>query len=199
MKCSLQFSSVQSLSRAQSCPTLCNPMDCSAPGLAVHHQLPEFTRTHIHWVDDAIQPSHSLSSSSPPAFSLSQHQGLFKWVSSLHQMAKVIGVSALASVLPMNIQDFLNIRWFPLGWSGCIFLLSKGLSRVFSNTKCSLGISNFLEEIFSLSRSIVFLYLHWAVRKAFLSPCYSLELCFQMGISFLFFFAFSFSSFLSYL
>ena len=70
---SVQFSSV-----AQSCPTLHNPMDHSMPGLLVHHQLPESTQTHVHWVGDAIQPSHPLSSPSPPAFSLSQHQGLFK-------------------------------------------------------------------------------------------------------------------------
>ena len=65
---------------AQSCPTLCNPLDCSMPGLSVHHQLPEFTQTHAHWVGDAIQPSHTLSSPSPPAFNLSLHQGLFKWI-----------------------------------------------------------------------------------------------------------------------
>ena len=63
-------------------------MDCSTPGLPVHHQLPEFTQTHGHWVGDAIQPSHPLSSPSPPAFNLSQHQSLFKWVSSSHQVAK---------------------------------------------------------------------------------------------------------------
>ena len=68
----------------------CNHMDCSTPGLPVHHQLPEFTQTHVHWVGDAIQPSHPLSSPSPPAFNLSQHQGLFKWVSSSHQVAKVL-------------------------------------------------------------------------------------------------------------
>ena len=78
-----QFSSV-----AQSCPTLCDPMDCSTPGLPVHHQLPESTQTHVHWVSDAIQPSHSLSFPSPPSLNLSQHQGHFKWVSSLHQVAK---------------------------------------------------------------------------------------------------------------
>ena len=65
----------------------------------------------------------------PPTFNLSQHQGLFKWVSSLDQVAKILGVSASASVLPMNIQD-----WFPLGWTGWVSLLSKGLSRIFSNT-----------------------------------------------------------------
>ena len=65
-------------------------MDCSIPGLPVHHQLPESIQTHVHWVGDTIQPSHPLSSASPPAFNLSQHQGLFKWVSSLHQVAKVL-------------------------------------------------------------------------------------------------------------
>ena len=68
----IQFSSV-----AQSCLTLCNPMDSSTSGLPVHHQLPEFTQTHVHWVSDSIQPSHPLSSPSPPALNLSQHQGLF--------------------------------------------------------------------------------------------------------------------------
>ena len=79
----LQFSSV-----AQSCPTLCNPMNCSTPGLPVHHQLLESTQTHVHWVGDAIQPSHPLPSHFP-AFNLSQHHGLFKRVISLHQVAKV--------------------------------------------------------------------------------------------------------------
>ena len=79
-----QFSSV-----TQSCPTLCNPIDCSVPGLPVHHQLLEFTQTHVHWVGDGIQPSHPLLSPYPHTFNLSQHQGLFKWVRSLHQVAKV--------------------------------------------------------------------------------------------------------------
>ena len=74
----------------QSCPTLRGPMDCSRPGLPVHHQLPEFTQTHVHWVRDAIQPSHPLSSPSPPAFNISWHQSLFKWVSSSHQVVKVL-------------------------------------------------------------------------------------------------------------
>ena len=73
----------------KSCLTLCNPMDCSTPGLPVHHQLLELAQTHVHWVSDAIQPSHPLSSPSP-AFNLSQHQGLFQWVSSSHQVAKVM-------------------------------------------------------------------------------------------------------------
>ena len=80
-----QFSSV-----VQSCPTLCDPMNHSTPGLPVHHQFPESTQTHVHRVSDAIQPSHPLSSPSPPALNPSQHQGLFKWVSSSHQVAKVL-------------------------------------------------------------------------------------------------------------
>ena len=80
-----QFSSV-----AQSCPTFFNPMDCSIPGFPVHRQLPEPTQIHVHWVSDAIQLSHSLSSPSPPTFNLSHHQSLFQWVSSLHQVSKVL-------------------------------------------------------------------------------------------------------------
>ena len=118
-----EFSSV-----TQSCPTLCDPMDRSTPGPPVHHQLPEFTQTHVHRVGDAIQPSHRLSSPSPPALNLSEHQGLFQWVSS-SQHGQSIAISALASVLPMNIQE-----WFPLGLTGWISMQSKRLSRVFSNT-----------------------------------------------------------------
>ena len=81
----LQFSSV-----AQSCLTLCDPMSHSTPGLPVHHQLPEFTQTHVHPVGDAIQPSHPLSSPSPPAPNPSQYQGLFQWVNSSHEVAKVL-------------------------------------------------------------------------------------------------------------
>ena len=120
--CSVQFSSV-----AQSCPTLCDPMNRSTPGLPVHHQLLEFTQIHVHWVSDAIQPSH-LSSPSPPAFNLSQHQSfpmsqLFTWG------GQSTGVSALASFLPKKSQG-----WSPSEWTGWISLPSKGLSRVFSNT-----------------------------------------------------------------
>ena len=80
-----QFSSV-----TQSCPTLCDPMNRSTPGLLVHHQLLEFTQTHVHRVCDAIQPSHPLSSPFPPAPNPSQHQGLFQWVNSSHEVAKVL-------------------------------------------------------------------------------------------------------------
>ena len=83
------FHSVQFSSVAQSCPTLCNPMNCSMPGFPVHHQLPEFTQTHVHRVRDAIQPSHPGSSPSP-APNPSQHQGLFQWVNSSHEVAKVL-------------------------------------------------------------------------------------------------------------
>ena len=113
----------------QSCPTLCDPMDCSTPGLPVHHQLPEFTQIRVHWVHDAIQPSHRLSSPSPPAFNLSQDQGVFQMSQFFTSGGKRIGVSASASVLPMNTQG-----WSSLGWTGWISLQSKGLSRVFSNT-----------------------------------------------------------------
>ena len=95
---------VQFSSFAHSYLTLCDPMDCSTPGFPVHHQLPELTQTHVHRVSDAIQSSHPLLSPSPPAFNLSQHQGLSN-ESVLHIKCQSIGVSASASVLPMNIQD----------------------------------------------------------------------------------------------
>ena len=122
-----QFINISSVTH--SCPTLCNPMNRSMPGLPVHHQILESTQTHVHRVGDANQPSHPLSFPFPPAPSPSQHQGLFQWVNSLHEVAKVLGVSALESVLPMNTQE----RSF-LEWTGWISLRSKGLSRVFSNT-----------------------------------------------------------------
>ena len=96
MTSSVQFSSV-----AQSCLTLSHPMDCSTPGLPDYHQLQEFTQTHVHWVGDAIQLSHPLSSPSPPTFNLSQHQGVFQWVSSSHQVAKVLEFQ-------LQHQSFLN-------------------------------------------------------------------------------------------
>ena len=120
---SVQFSSV-----AQSCLTLCDPMNCSAPGLPVHHQLPEFTQTHVHRVGDAIQPSHPLKSPSPPAPNPSQYQSLFQWVNSAWG-GQSTGVSALAPFLPKKSQG-----WSPSEWTGWISLQSEGLSRVFSNT-----------------------------------------------------------------
>ena len=85
-----QLSSIQFISVAQSCPTLCDPVSRSTPGLPVHHQLRAFTQTHVHWVSDAIQPSHPVSSPSPPAPNPSQHLGLFQWVNSSHEVAKVL-------------------------------------------------------------------------------------------------------------
>ena len=113
----IQFSSVTQL-----CPTLCDPVNRSTPGLPVHHQLPGLTQTNVRQVGDAIQPSHPLSSSLPASGSFPMSQ-LFA------SGGQSIGVSASALVLPVNIQD-----WPPLGWTGWISLLSKGLSRVFSNT-----------------------------------------------------------------
>ena len=121
---SVRFSSVQSLIRVRLFAT---PW-IAAPGLPVHHQLPEFTQPHVHRVGDAIQPSNPLSSPAPPAPNPSHHQSfpmsqLFAWG------GQSTGVSASASVLAKNTQD-----WSPLEWSGWISLQSKGLSRVFSNT-----------------------------------------------------------------
>ena len=111
---------------AQSCLTLCNSMDCITPGFPVLYHLPEFAQTHVHWVGDAIQPSHPLSAPSPPAFNLSQHQGLFPWVGSSHQVVQVLSVSSSPSKYIKG--------WFPLKLTGLISLLSRRLSRVFSST-----------------------------------------------------------------
>ena len=108
----LSIASVQFSSVFQSCSTLCNPMNRSTPGLPVHHQLPEFTQTHAHQVGDAIQPSHPLSSPSPPAPNPSQHQGLFQRVNSLHEVAKV---------LEFQLQH-LSFQWTPR-----TYLLQDGL------------------------------------------------------------------------
>ena len=112
------------------CLTLSNPMDCSMPGFPVHHQLPELAQTHVQRVGDAIQPSHPLLI--VPFSSCLQSlpaSGSFLMSRLFESGGQSIGASALASVLPMNIQE-----WFPLGWTGWISLQSKGLSRVFSNT-----------------------------------------------------------------
>ena len=105
-----QFSSV-----ARSCPTLRNPMNRSTPGLPVYHQLPEFTQTHVHWVSDTIQPSHPLSSPSPPAPNPSQHQDLFQWVNSSHEVAKYCSFSL--SISPSNKHPGLlsfRMTWLDL-------------------------------------------------------------------------------------
>ena len=125
--CSMTTFSHSVSSVTQLCPTPCDPMNRSTPGLPVHHQLPEFNQTHVHGVGDAIQPSHPLSSPSPPAPNPSQHQCLFQWVSCSHEVAKV----------PEFQFQHRSFQWTPrtpLGWTGWISLQSKGLSRVFSNT-----------------------------------------------------------------
>ena len=103
------WNSVQFCSVAQSCPTLCDFMNHSTPGLPVHHQLPEPTQTPVHWVSDAIQPSRPLLSPPPPALNLLQHQGLFKWVSSLHQVAKVLAFQ-LRLLLLLLLSQFSHVQ-----------------------------------------------------------------------------------------
>ena len=145
-------------------------MDCSMTDLPVHHQLLEFTLTHVQWIGDAIQPSHPLSSLSPPTFSLSQHQGLFQWDRFSHQLAKVLE-------LQLQHQSFQCMKiqgWFPLGLTDWSSLQSKGLSRVFSNTtvqkhqffsaQLSLWFNSHIERRFLKSFSVILIY--------FLSPCF---------------------------
>ena len=103
-----QFSSV-----TQSCPTLCDPMNHSMPGLSVHHQPPKSTQTYVDWVGDAIQPSHPLSSPSPPALNLSQHHSLFQWVSTSHQVAKVLELQHYPSNKHSGLISF-RTDWFYL-------------------------------------------------------------------------------------
>ena len=100
----------------QSCLTLCDTMNCSTPGFPAHHQLPELSQTHVHWVNDAIQPSHPLSSPSPPALNLSQHQGLFQWVSSSHQVPKYWSFSF--NISPSN--DYSGLISFQVDWLGLL-------------------------------------------------------------------------------
>ena len=128
-------------------------MDCSTPGLPLYHQLPEFTQTHVHWVSDTIQPSHSLSSPSTPALNLSQHQGLFKWVISLHQMAKVLEFQ-------LQNQSFQWTQdWSPLGWTDWISSQSKGLSRIFYYT--TVQKHQFFSTQLSYSLTLTSIHDHW--------------------------------------
>ena len=116
--------SISSGAVAQSCPTLCDPMDCNTPGHPVHHQLPEFTQTHVHWVGDAIQSSHLLLAPSPPTFNLSQHQGLCKWVSFSHQVAKVLEFQLQHQSFQWILRtDFLYFLFFLFFffWMLCFF------------------------------------------------------------------------------
>ena len=127
-----QFSSV-----AQLCPTLCNPMDYSTPDFPVHHQHLELAHTHVHWISDAIQPSHPLLSLSPPAFNLSQHQGLFEWVSSSHQVPKVLSFSINPSNEYSGLISFRN-DWFDLlAVQGTVKSLLQHHSSKVSILQCS--------------------------------------------------------------
>ena len=110
----------------KSCPTLCNHMDCSMPGLTALHYLLEFVKTHVHWIGDAIKPFHPLLSPFPEVLNFSQHQGLFQWVSSLHKWPKCCSFSIRLSNEYSGLFSFRS--------TGLISLLSKGLSRIFSNT-----------------------------------------------------------------
>ena len=122
----VQFSSV-----AHSCLTLCDPVDCSTPGLPVHHQLPEFTQTHPHWVGDAIQPSHPLLSPSL-AFNLSQHQGLFQWDSSSHQVVKVLEFQLQHQSFQKKDEHTTHVYWWCLS---CFSVVSvQFIHSVVSNT-----------------------------------------------------------------
>ena len=114
---------------AKLCLILCNLRGCNTPGFPVPYHLPEFAQVHVHWISDAIQPSHPLSPSFPFAFNLSQHHGLFQWVSYSHQVAKSWSISF--SISPSNeYSGFIS-----LGLTGLTSLLSKGLPRVFSSTR----------------------------------------------------------------
>ena len=174
-------------SAAQLCPTLCNPINCSTPCLPIHHQLPEFTQTHIYRVGDAIQPSHPLSSPSPPAPNPSQHHSLFQWVNSLHEVAKVLEFQ-------LQHHSFERTPRADLLQNGLVGSpCSPWDSQESSPTPQFKSINSLaLEEISSLSHSVLFLYFFaLTAEKGFLiSPCYSLELYIQMGISFLFSFYF---------
>ena len=141
---SLSLFGICCYSVTKSCLTVWNPKDCSMAGFPILHHLLEFAQIHVHWVSDAIQPSHPLSSPSP-AFNISQLHGLFQWIGSSHHVPEV-GASASASVLLMNIQD-----WFPLGLTGWISLQSKGLSRVFSSTTSKTKPYRFWDWVLHLS------------------------------------------------
>ena len=154
------FSSVQFSLVTQSCLTLCDPMNCSTPGLPVHHHFPEFTQIHVHRGSDTIQPSHPWSSPSPPAPNPSKpfpKSQLFTWG------GQSTGVSALASFLPKKSQG-----WSPLEWTGWIFLQSKGLSRVFSNTTVQKH-QFFGAQLSSQSNS----HIHRAISSSVIQPSHS--------------------------
>ena len=117
---------------SQSCPTLCDPMDYSTPGFPVLHYLQEFAQTHVHWVDDAIKPSHLLSSPSPPTLNLSQHQGLFQWVSPSHQVAKLLELQHQSFQWIFRVDFILDwLIWSPCSLGTLKSLLQHHSSKAF--------------------------------------------------------------------
>ena len=153
-----QFNSVQSLS----CDRLCDSMDCSTPGLPVHHQLPEFTQTHVHWVGDAIQPSHPLSSPSP-ALNLSQQQGLFKWVSSSHQWPKYQSFSF--NISPSN--EYPGLNPFRMDWLDLLARDSQEFSPKPQNTQKNCTEKSFTIQIIMMVWSLTLTYSQtsWNVKQ----------------------------------
>ena len=199
-------------------------MNSSMPGCPVHYQLSEFTQTHVHRVNDAIQPSHPLSSPSPPASNPSQHQSLFQWVNSSHKFSFSIIPAKEISGLTSFRMDWLDLlavqgtlKSLLQHHSSKASILQRSafftvqLSQPYVTTGKTIALTRWifvgkvmsllLNMLSNLSHSIVFLYFFaLIIEEGFcISPCYSLELCIQMGISFLFSFAISLSSFLSYL
>ena len=166
IQCNIQFSSV-----AQSRLTLCYP-NCSMPGLPVHHQLPELTQPHVHWVGDAIKPSHPLLTPSPPALNFSQHQGqLWATESALHiRWPKYWPFSF--NISPFNEHSGL----ISLGWTGWISLQSKRLSRVFSNT--TFQKHQFLGIQLSLSPTFTFIHNYWKNHRLD-----RMDLCWKSNVS----------------
>ena len=154
---------------AKSCLTLCDPMNRSISGLPVHHQLPEFTQTHVHWVDDAIQPSHPLLSPSTSAFNRSQHQGLFQWVVLHIRWPKYWNFSF--SISPSN--EYSGLTSFRIDWFS---LQSKGLSRVFSNTT--------FKSINSSALSFLYSPTHTSIHDYWENLSFDkMDLCWQINVS----------------
>ena len=133
------FTCKENCSVAQSCPALCDPIDCNMPGPPVHHQNPELTQTHVYRIGDAIQPSHPLSSPFPPTFDLSQNQGLFQWVSSLHQVVKVLEFQ----LQHQSFQWYSGLISFRMDWldllavQGTLKILLQHHSSKASILRCS--------------------------------------------------------------
>ena len=155
----------------QSCPTLYNPMDCSTPGFPVHHQLPEPAQTHVHWVGDAIQLSHHLSSLSPPAFSLSQHQGLFQWVRSLHQVAKVLELQ----LQHQSFNEYSGLIFFRMDWLG-LLAVQGTLKSLLQHHSSKASI--FLVLSFLHSPTLTSIHDHWKNHNLD-----QMDLCWQSNVS----------------